>query len=295
MSLCGVEIKNIELTKITEKEEWKRYYLLCTIFVLISSFKSIPLCFAHEPIFGIGPETIFKYGTGIETEVEYEKGKSDSILGLYEEILFGLRQDLSITLRVPYIIQKKAPDSIANGLGDLVLRGKFRFFKKDYSGASNKLALVGGVKFPTGNKKDTPPLSTGSFDFIVGLTAGHESRRWYLFSDIRYRYNTKGDSVKKGDRLLYDFAAGVRPALSEYYKPDLVMLLELSGELRNKDRVNSLIDNNSGGSILYLGPSFLWSYRNWMLKGGIQVALYQNLSETETENIRSSLAIEIHF
>lgn len=273
-----------------------RYFLRSVIILVVIAFTSASSAFAHEPVFSLGPETIYKDGVGIETEVEYEKSGSERSFDLHEEIIYGLREDLSLTARFPFILEKKELDSTSSGFGDLALRAKYRFYKKDYFGAQDKAAFIGGVKFPTGDEDKNPSLGTGSFDYLLGLTAGHESLKWYYFGTVRYRINNENGSNEKGDKFLYDIAFGLRPVLKEYYEPDLVLLLELSGEHRNKDIISGVKNIDSGGDILYLGPTFLWSYRNWMIKGGIQLPIYQNLNgDQEDEDFRSVIAVEVHF
>jgi hypothetical protein len=270
-----------------------RSFVIFLLFTFIITFNT---AFAHEPVFSLGPETIYKDGVGVETEVEYEKSGSGREVNLHEEIIYGLREDLSLTMKMPLILDKKEASSASSGFGDLVLRGKYRFYKKDYFGAQDKASLIGGIKFPTGDEDEKPSLGTGSFGYLVGLTAGHESLKWYYFGTVRYWINTEGGLREKGDKFLYDVAFGLRPILREYYEPDLVLLIELSGEHRNKDRIDGSKDSDSGGDILYLGPTFLWSYRNWMIKGGIQLPVYQDLNgEQEDEDFRSVIAVEVHF
>lgn len=273
-----------------------RYFLRSAIILTIVTFIPTYPAFAHEPVFSLGPETIYKGGVGIETEIEYEKSDSNREVNLHEEIIYGLREDLSLTAKLPFILDKKETDSTSSGFGDFALRGKFRFYKKDYFGAQDKAAFIGGIKFPTGDEDEKPSLGTGSFDYLLGLTAGHESLKWYYFGTVRYWINAENGTTEKGDKFLYDIAFGLRPVLKEYYEPDLVLLLELSGEYRNKDTVSGVKDDDSGGNILYLGPTFLWSYRNWMVKGGIQLPVYQDLNgDQEDEDFRSVVAVEVHF
>lgn len=271
-----------------------KLYLSILVFIILILITN--LTFAHEPVFSLGPETIYKGGIGIETEIEYEKSGSEGKTVLHEEIIYGIRENFSLTIGLPFILQKKENGSTSSGFGDMTLRGKFRFYKKDYFGAQDKATLIGGIKFPTGDKDKKPALGSGSFDFLIGLAAGHESRKWYYFGTARYWINNKDGIKEKGDIFLYDIVFGLRPVLREYYDPDLVLLLELSGEHRNKDKINALKNKDSGGDILYLGPSFLWSYRNWMIKGGIQLPVYQDLNgEQEKDDLRSVLAVEAHF
>jgi len=67
--------------------------------------------YAHEPIFGLGPHTIFKGGIGVEAEIEGERssgaGEVETEYVLQSEIIYGITTDLSATLAVPYVIERR--------------------------------------------------------------------------------------------------------------------------------------------------------------------------------------------
>lgn len=74
---------------------------------------------AHEPLFGVGPHTMYQYGTEVETEVEADEGST----GIDNEISYGITPDLGVTLAVPYV-RKEAGNMHNSGLGDVTLRAK---------------------------------------------------------------------------------------------------------------------------------------------------------------------------
>lgn len=274
--------------------------------------------YAHEPIFSLGPETIFKGGIGIEVEAEYfEKTRllkdgseiSNPMnrevrgLKLNTEIIYGATQDLSLTVSIPHFSLEREETiggqrirKNSSGIGDIVIRGKYRLYKRQTPGVTISLSPVIGVKLPTGNDDQNPALGTGSVDFFGGLTAGYESRRWYTFGDLRYRLNTKAHSERKGNALNYDLVFGVRPWLTEYYQPDLVMLVEFNGEYEQKDNVGDKRVPDSGGNTISISPGMLLSYRNVMLKAGVSIPVFQELNGTQLgEAFKVVTALEIHF
>lgn len=103
-----------------------RYFLRLLVILVIISLIFTNFVLAHEPVFSLGPETIYKGGVGIETEVEYEKSGSEQSVNLHEEIIYGLRENFSLTTRFPFILKKKEAGSTSSGLGDLALRGKVK-------------------------------------------------------------------------------------------------------------------------------------------------------------------------
>lgn len=260
--------------------------------------------YAHEPIFGLGPHTIFKDGLGLEMEIEGEKasgkGEVEKDFTIHTELIYGLTTDLSATLAVPYIIDRTSEAAgvkqSSSGPGDVSLRAKYRFWRKDGPGVQDAAAAVVGVKLPTADEGKTPGLGSGSTDFLLGLTAARESLLWYWFGDLRYRINTKGSSGRKaGDRFFADLAAGIRPWPPEYLRPDLVVLVELNCEYLKKTELNGTDIADSGGKRMFFSPAFFLTYRNWAVKAGVQLPVYQDMNGEQTgTDYRFKLAVELH-
>lgn len=266
---------------------------------LVAFFLVLFVCvpaYAHEPVFSLGPETIFKGGMGIESEFEFERSDNGHSLELHYEFIYGLTADLSFTLEIPHILALEEDDETSSGLGDIQLRGKYQLFRKDSLGAQDKLSAILGVKIPTGDEDADPRLGTGTTDFLSGLSYGHESRIWYYFATLRYLLRTGDQSIMPGDRFFYDVAAGFRPWQREYLEWDFVALLELNGEFDFQSEVKGHLVPDSGGNTVWLGPTGLFSYRNIMFKGGIQFPVSQDLKGNQDEDeFRLALAAEYHF
>ena len=286
------------------------------IFALVSLIALIrpAAVSAHEPLFSLGPHTIYEGGIGIEFETEFAlrstlrqngdkisdpKDQRAASLRFPIEVIYGVTPDLSLTARIPWVYRVFEQTDLgmrtrttAHGLGDVSLRAKYRFWRRDRLGVQESAALVFGVKLPTGDDAAGLPLGSGAADLLFGLTAGHEGRRLYLFGDLRYRLAT----AREGDRFFYDAAIGFRPVLTGYDRPDLVLLLEMNGEVIQKDRHAGKTDFNSGGEMLWLGPNFLLSYRNLMLKGGVRYPIVRDLSGVQlAPDYEGVMAIEVHF
>jgi len=235
--------------------------------VILLVFLSVPqIVQAHEPLFGLGPHTMYKYGIALETEFE----RFDSVWFNQTEILYGLTADWAVTAAVVNPLQGQ------NSFSSLSLRTKYRFYRKDRRGASNQAAIHAGVFFPNTDKFTT--------DYFIGLSYGYESRRHYFFSGLRYRINGTLPNVSRAD-----LAYGIRPWLLEYMQPDPVFLLELNGWLRgNADALPSVTT-----FLLSLSPGLLFSYRNVMFKAGIRLPfLYESKRKPPYELI---LGLEYHF
>ena len=298
---------------------WKGFKLTFLLLFLLSFFPFYErAAYAHEPIFSLGPETIFKGGVGIEVATEYfEKTKlledgseiADPLdrekkgLKVITEIIYGLREDLALTIEIPYLSLETEETSggqrikkSSSGIGDIVLRSKYSLFERDMPGASIGISSILGIKLPTGNDDKDPALGTGSVDVFGGVTSGYESRRWYAFGDLRYRLNSSANNIRKGNVLNYNVVFGVRPWLTEYEQPDLVLIVEFNGENEQKDKVGGANDPNTGGNTISVSPGILLSYRNVMLKVGVKLPISQELNGIQLgQDYEAVVAVEAHF
>ena len=264
---------------------------LSTTFLLLSSGPS----FAHDPIFGLGAHTLYQGGYGLEVEWEGEEAGDEKESAIKYHISYGVTPDFTIALVVPQFLDKDDGTNSSSGLGDLSLRGKYRFFRKDAPGSTTGIALNLGLKLPSGDETKAPPTGTGSADYLFGLAYTYESLRNYFFTDFSYRVNRSANNIRKGNVFFYDIAYGIRPWRADYLKPDLVLVVELNWEHEEKTRINKIKNKDSGGKRLFVSPGFLLSRRNVMLKGGVQIPVSQSLNGTQEEtDYRALVSIEFH-
>lgn len=230
--------------------------------ILIVSFIVTGTVHAHEPIFGIGPHTIYQYGIGLEAEFEGGKDERE----VHFKAIFGVTEDLAVTGSLSYPVKEET------GLSNLFLRGKWRFYRKDSRSGSNQAALAFGIR--------TPGLKQGpdALGYLFAATIGREARREYFFSGLRYMLNTTDEKrFNPGDVFKYDVAAGIRPIPAGYEAPDLVLLLELNGTYTRKPTfpisaaraASSSAGHPESGNRVGVGPGLIFTYRNIMLKAGL--------------------------
>lgn len=269
--------------------------LIAVLLTAASFFASVGLSMAHEPIFGLGAHTLYKGGYGFEVAFVREKAGDERESAIDYHIAYGITPDFTITLVVPQFLSKKEEGDSSSGLGDLSVRGKYRFLRYDEPGATTGVALNLAIKLPSGDETKTPKLGTGSADFAVGLAVTREGLKNYFFSDLRYRMKTEADDIRKGNVFFFDIAYGIRPWRIEYLKPDLVLLVELNWERESKTRVGKVKDPDIGGDHLFISPGFLLSYRNVMFKGGVQIPIDRDPNGGgEKADYRALFSIELH-
>jgi Putative MetA-pathway of phenol degradation len=252
---------------------------------------------AHEPVFSLGPRTIWEGGVGIETNYEFEDQGGEQLSVLNYEVLYGVTNDLALTFKVPQILEREVGGETEHGSGDIEIRAKYRILQFDALNASNQVSGIFGVKVPTGDEDANPALGTGTTDFLFGATYGYESRFWYHFATVRYRWRTESGNRDPGDRLFVDAAMGIRPFPTEYDQSDLVLLAEMNAEFESESEFAGQTLPDTGGDTIWLGPTILFSPNpQWMYKGGIQFPIYEDLKgDQEGSEFRAVFGIEFHF
>ncbi len=255
---------------------------------------------AHGPLFSPAPETIFKGGTELTLAFHTEKatgaGNEEKAYEVFFEAEYGITADWEIGIEIPYA-WKEENGGDAGGLGDIVLDTKYQFWKRDLPLAQYKAAAFLKTKLPTGDGGGQPRIGSGSTDVIAGLAAGYESRRWYWFTSGVYRANTGGaGGLEKGDKQFLSVVGGVRPVLSEYDEPDTVLMVELNWERAGRDELNGAGLANTGGWELFVSPVLWWTYGQFAIRGGVQVAIARALNGNQaSSDYRARVEFVYHF
>jgi len=239
---------------------------------------------AHDPIFGAGPHVLFKEGTEVAVEIAQEKAGDEKETALGLELVYGITGDWAAGIEIPYSLKDENSES-SNGLSDITLFTKYRFWREDSLGLQKSAAVLFSVNLDNGDETDLPPLGNGATDFATGLAYGYEGLEWYRWASARYIHPGKNEAnFQLGNKWLVDFVGGWRPTLPDYKKVDTVWLLELNGELTNKAELNGTNLTNSGGDEWFLSPGIFWTYRNFAIKSGVQISIANNLNGTQNKS-----------
>ncbi len=254
-----------------------------------------PPVLRHNPVFGLGPQTIWRGGFGVELQGEVTRFAGEverETSALHAELIYGITQDLTVGLAVPLVQRRSerglAPgvsqvDRDATGVGDALLRAKWRFFHRFSGSTQYHAAIVGGVKVPLGNTGSDPPLGSGSTDYLAGATVSRDGLRSYVWASALLRLNGEAFGRKRGNEYRYDAAVGIRPWIPRYTGLDLLPLVEVNGVTADRTVVNGLEQADTGGTVVAISPGFWLTHRNWALKGAVKLPVFQELRGSQPE------------
>lgn len=185
-----------------------------------------------------------------------------------------------------------AGDRDAFGIGDVSLFFRYTVYSKDAVGRTFRIAPFLGVKAPTGddNKSDSLgllpaplQLGTGSWDVFGGLIVTYASVDWNLDVQSGFRVNTRHGGNKAGNLYRGDISFQYRllpNKIDRATKGFFYGVIEANLIYQEKNTMNLLFDQNTGGTTLYIVPGIQYAVRRWVAELAVQIPVIQDLNGT---------------
>jgi len=215
---------------------------------------------------------------------------------------YGVTSDLALFGVLPYVDKSLAltvngvnQSRDTRGIGDLTLFGRYTVFKDDIPGRTFRIAPFAGVELPTGEDNETDGLGrlpasvqagSGSADPFGGLVATYQTLDFEIDAQASYKINTEANHFEFGDIARFDAALQYRlwPRSLQSGVPGFLYSV-FEGNLihQNKNRSKGAKDPNSGGTTLFLVPGLQYVSKRWIVEGGVQIPVVQDLNGTALE------------
>ena len=215
---------------------------------------------------------------------------------------YGVTSNLAVFGVLPYVDKSLEMTSMGvrrtretSGIGDLTLFGRYTVFQDDIPGRTFRVAPFFGMEFPTGEDDETdgfgrlPPsvqAGSGSVDPFGVLVATYQTLDFEIDAQVSYKINTEANNFEFGDvaRLDASFQYRLWPrSLGSGVPGFLYGILEGNLIHQNKNRSNGAQDPDSGGTTLFLMPGLQYVTQRWIVEGGVQIPVVQDLNGTALE------------
>ncbi|MFQ5605747.1 MAG: transporter [bacterium] len=200
--------------------------------------------------------------------------------------LFSDRFQVSVI--VPFVdvdFESTTQDMSSFGIGDVRFFAKYLLLQIDRKKETFRVASKAGIKFPTGDENEAPALGSGSTDFFFSTVAGWVKNRIGIYLEGIYNLNTSHDQVDFGNSFAYNLAFGYRllPAVYETYpSPQLNGFLEINGTTTAKSEVNGAVNDNTGGTSVFLAPGLQYvGGRRWLVEASLQIPIVNEPNGTQ--------------
>jgi hypothetical protein len=157
------------------------------------------------------------------------------------------------------------------GLGDLVLAGRYRVLTATRNNDEWAVHILGGMKLGTGNADRLKPanhvhhhfvpsgvhehdlaLGSGSTDWLIGADASWVHASWFARAQIQHELRRPGAfGYRFGDETSWELGAGRHLLLTPGKTLSLQALF--SGDRRSLDSLGDIPDDDTGMNVSYLG------------------------------------------
>jgi hypothetical protein len=243
----------------------------------------------------------------------------DTIHSTTTSLSYGITNDLTMNLVIPYAqtLNIRAGE-LDNGTAQIHEHDDVKGFRdvsamlqyKIFDDKKSKIAVLGGIKFPTGkdNIQDADEIlevdlqpGSGSFDYYAGLAYTENFNHLAFHSNILYKYTTKGArNSELGDSFTYNIALTYTLLEQDHYHPfiehnhdahkdhleySLGTFLELNGEHLAKNKQDNIAVENTGGDIIYATSGLQFSFSEiYSTFIAVSVPIYENYIGVQNEN-----------
>jgi len=229
---------------------------------------------------------------------------------------YGLTDRLTISAELPYIrrdglregehshsggvtTNEVVPLGSVGGFGDVSLLAKYRL-------ADGALALIGGVKLPTGGThardlagerlETEHQAGTGSWDPIAGAAFGIPLDWAKLDGSVLYQFSGKGaEATELGDRLQAGLALSHRfgppehhhdeDGQHEHHQASWDVFSSATFEWEGRQTIAGVVQKESGGSVVWLTPGVRYNAASeFSLGAAVGVPLWQDIRASHPDN-----------
>lgn len=250
---------------------------------------------------------------------DLDKGDRDlTVQVAATRVVFGLNPDMTIGLTIPYVnkeLRRTNPTSgmretlRADGLGDVAVTGKYRFFQETGPGETTEAAALFGLELPTGRTDVTDggmrlaqPLQpgSGSVDAILGAAFTRVDGRWLLNADLLGKFNSEADDYRFGNMYRFDVGGQFRLYPSRYTSFDQTtvnLVAELNTVYAERDDVDGAAVSDSGGFKAFATPGLqVIVSESVLFEAAVQIPVYRDLNGSQLEeNFRTILGMRVRF
>jgi outer membrane putative beta-barrel porin/alpha-amylase len=233
----------------------------------------------------------------------------------YEEISilgYGVWEDFAIFFTQPFQWKKlnfgtELMSRKSHGFGDLSLLGRYTIIKLNLPQKTFRVSPFIAAQFPTGesNAKDRYgrqpqglQKGAGSYNSTFGIVSTFQTLDFQIDTQILIKnHHIPQTHFKHGATLRLDTSLQYRlyPGEIKGGLPDFIYgVLEINLIHNEKNKLNSIKDQDSGGTSFFVVPGVQYVTKRWILEAGVHIPVIQNLNGTSLKN-NYSLEMGIRF
>lgn len=176
---------------------------------------------------------------------------------------YNLKNNIEIGIEMPFAAISGANRMEGFRAGDLMLRGKYQFVRKDGMGKTFRMAAKAIGMFPTGRPSEVPHVGMGVYQTFLGLLAGMESLKYGVIGELGYNAFSEIHPGFVESRLSFGL-----PLLKQVYPVKQVTLyFEYEGRWMP----------TTGDHAAYFSQGVQYAFKSYAIEASFQMPLVQNV------------------
>lgn len=243
---------------------------------------SLPLSQTPGAFLSFGQNVLDKGQTQLLLYADQYGGVNNRYTDIVPGILYGLTDKLSIFFNMPIAASYQQDDQHSSGLADAFVQFEYIFYEGNTSRYFDQATVVTNMSFPTGSTSKQPATGYGAPTVFLGGTWSRTYVDWFMFTSYGATLPMSHDGTQYGNQYLYQYGLGRNIYAGHGWI--FAGLVEINGQYNSKDKINGVMDPNSGGNVIYATPSLWISTKNIYIQLGAGWAVSQNLNGNQPLN-----------
>lgn len=244
-------------------------------FVLPYSQQPGPFISFGENIIGKNQAQVYVFGDNFV-------GEQQHFADLLPFLLYGITDDLSLTINTPYALSYKVDDFRSSGFEDQFAQLEYAYYSKSTKTYWDQATILANISIPTGSIRKEPTTGFGSPGFFGGTTYNRTYIDWFVFGSSGAVVTTAKQGTKFGNYFLYQ--GGFGRNITDRNGWIFAWVTEFTGTYAQHNRFSGLIDPNSGGNIIFATPSLWASNKRFIFQLGAGLPIVQHLHGIQARN-----------
>lgn len=235
---------------------------------------SLPVSQQPAPFYSFGQNIINKSDAQFFLTPNGAKGATSHYLELSPSFLYGLSDQASVLVTLPYLVNNTSNTAHSSGYSDLNVQAEYAFFNTSNSQLTQQATVLGGVTFPTASLRKIPPTGYDCPVYFVGGTYNTMLINWLWFASTGVQQASNTEKIHYKTQFFYQ--SGIGHILSSQSNRYIFLgLLELNGQTNGSDKVSRFSRANSSQNIVYATPSLWLSTKKLIFQLGLSIPITQ--------------------
>lgn len=261
----------------TRKIKYPLLAIMCTgiLWAAVASQTALAVAITFNTALPLSKHEFIVREQLIISELSGDNGNLDITEVTLASVLgYGITPKWSVFTVVPTRYLQRdfgSSDNSDFGLGDATLFTRYELWRSDQRGKTLRFSPFAGIRLPTGEDGRT---GDGSTDVFAGLIFTLASVDYVFDSQLSYTENRPADGFTRGDQLSFDTSFQYRllpQKITSRTTGFLFGVLELNLEYTADNRVQGIVNDDSGGFQMFVTPGVQYTTRRWTADAAVQI------------------------